>query len=434
MRYTLTIPCSKVFAPTGKIPYRVSLGGSFILNVPFKTNELKNNNNNLGGLMNFASMRIQKVDQGTETAAHNHNLRASSTKEEKNINRTLTCNNELLLGRADTVKAINEKIESLNLKTAVRKDANRAIEFVLSASPEHFYNFSKAGITREDWDNITIEKLGEEEYWKRLSEIKKFAKTENIKKWKQDIVNWINSDPDLKNNVINLVLHADEKNIHAHLICTPVLNGKLTAKQFFTPGCARHWQDTYARSTGLRRGISSEEKHKTATEYDVQQAMKKGYEQGYKQGIADTKKTGVKLGAIVDGVKSSWHKPSSKAIADANKLSEQAKIYANKIKKQAEKIVQDERKKRISAEQKSAKAEADHEATKRELARVLDVGGDELRQKLTAGKAKTFTHTEAQLKNFFKQPQERKQVPEELAPQEALAKNAKNAVGNKAKL
>ena len=44
--------------------------------------------------MKLASLRIQKIDQGTETAAHNHNLRASLTKEEKNVNRELIGKNQ----------------------------------------------------------------------------------------------------------------------------------------------------------------------------------------------------------------------------------------------------------------------------------------------------------------------------------------------------
>ena len=234
--------------------------------------------------MNFASLRIGKIDQGTETAAHNHNMRASLTKEEINVNRELTHRNELLMGRSDTVKAINEKIESLNLKTAVRKDANRAIEFVLSASPEHFYDFEKAGITRSDWDKITIENLGEQKYWERLSEIKKFSKTKNIEQWKKDIVSWVNSDPDLKDNLISLVVHDDEKTLHAHLLCTPVLNGKLTAKQFFTPARATAWQDSYAAKTNLARGISSEVQHQAKKDFELKKAAKRGYEKGKKIG------------------------------------------------------------------------------------------------------------------------------------------------------
>lgn len=332
--------------------------------------------------MSFASLRIGKVDQGTETAAHNHNLRASGSKQEKNVNRTLTCNNELLLGRSDTVKAINEKIEGLDLKTAVRKDANRAIEFVLSASPEYFYDFEKAGITRADWDNITIEKLGVKKYWERLAEIKKFTIHENVEKWKNDIVNWVNADTDLKNNVINLIVHQDEKTTHAHLIVTPVIDGKLTAKQFFTPGRAKHWQDTYAKATGLKRGIASDVQHKTKTDYDVQQAMKKGYrngkkkgfEEGYKAGMAEAQKLGTKAGAILGGLKTSWHGPSVKALAEAGKLKEQAKSYADRVKQQAERAVQDERNRRRSLELELEKKnniatnlEADNKRLLREL-------------------------------------------------------------------
>lgn len=295
--------------------------------------------------MNFASLRIGKIDQGTETAAHNHNMRASLTKEEINVNRELTHKNKLLMGRSDTVKAINEKIESLNLKTAVRKDANRAIEFVLSASPEHFYDFEKAGITRSDWDKITIENLGEQKYWERLSEIKKFSKTKNIEQWKKDIVSWVNSDPDLKDNLISLVVHDDEKTLHAHLLCTPVVNGKLTAKQFFTPARATAWQDSYSAKTNLARGISSEVQHQAKKDFELKKAAKrgyekgkkigykKGYENGYQKGVDDAKKMGAKVGNVVSGLMGQLHKPNSALTAQ---ITEEKRLLDEELKKTKE--------------------------------------------------------------------------------------------------
>lgn len=306
--------------------------------------------------MNFASLRIQKIDQGTETAAHNHNLRASLTKEEKNVNRELIDKNELLMGRSDTVKAINEKIESLNLKTAVRKDANRAIEFVLSASPEHFYDFEKAGITREDWDNITIENLGEKKYWERLAEIKKFSITKNIEQWKKNLVQWVNSDTDLKDNLINLVIHDDEKTLHGHLLVTPVVNGKLTAKQFFTPEKATAWQNSYAAKTNLARGISSEVQHQAKKDFELKKAAKRGYEKGkkfgykkgYEKGLNDAQKMGAKVGNVVTGLLGQMHKPNAALTAQ---LTEEKRLKDEEVKKAKELA-------------KQAKIEADNRVTK----------------------------------------------------------------------
>ena len=93
------------------------------------------------------------------------------------------------MGRSDTVKAINEKIQSLNLKTAVRKDANRAIEFVLSASPEYFYDFEKAGITRDDWEKITIENLGEKNIGNDLQRLKNSQFKKMLRNGKKTLFN-----------------------------------------------------------------------------------------------------------------------------------------------------------------------------------------------------------------------------------------------------
>lgn len=342
--------------------------------------------------MNFASLRIGKIDQGTETAAHNHNMRASLTKEEINVNRNLTYKNELLMGRSDTVKAINEKIDSLNLKTAVRKDANRVIEFVLSASPEHFYDFEKAGITRDDWDEITIENLGEQKYWERLSEIKKFSKTKNIEQWKKDIISWVNSDPDLKDNLISLVVHDDEKTLHAHLLCTPVINGKLTAKQFFTPARARAWQDSYAAKTNLTRGISSEVKHQEKKDFELKNAAKrgyekgkkfgykKGYEKGYQKGVDDAQKMGAKVGNVVSGFMGQLHKPNAALTAQ---LTEEKRLKDEEIKKTKElarqaKIDADNRVKKIANELREVKQQnqnliQENEEKDRKIAELFDL-------------------------------------------------------------
>ena len=82
---------------------------------------------------------------------------------------------------------------------------------------------------------------------------------ENLDKFKNAVVDFINSKPEFKNNVVNLVLHLDEKTPHFHLALTPILNNRLTAKRIFTPEKARTWQDDFhkvlqSNSIVLERG------------------------------------------------------------------------------------------------------------------------------------------------------------------------------------
>ena len=122
----------------------------------------------------YAILRVEKLSQDRETCAHNHNLRASDTKRENNIDYSKSHLNKIILGSENTVKTRNEKIGALEQKKKMRSNINRAIEFVLSASPEHFYDFQKVGMTREEWDKlIPVNYEGRMgQYWKRLNEVK----------------------------------------------------------------------------------------------------------------------------------------------------------------------------------------------------------------------------------------------------------------------
>ncbi len=350
----------------------------------------------------FAIFRAEKIDQGTETAAHNHNLRASKSKQEKNIDYSSSHKNELLLGTRNTVATINKKVEQRTNKKKLRADANRAIEFVLSASPEHFYDFEKCNMTREEWDNLTPSNfVGRmNKYWDRLNEVKATLKQDKLDKWKHDTVEWVKKE--FGQNVVNLVLHLDEKTPHAHLLAVPMTKeGKLSAKDFFNPDTAKRWQDDYAKATNLKRGIASDRKHEELKAQEFQMARKRGYElgkkegfevghnegfkegkregakvgydkykkvgyekgkaKGYKagqeQGLAEARATGAKFGGLLDGLKGAWHAPTKQAqeqhqaeLQKAKEAQAKAEEEARQAKNQA-----DNRVTRISDELRTSK-------------------------------------------------------------------------------
>lgn len=186
--------------------------------------------------MAFAVLRCQKVKANDVSKVHNHNLRKYENHSAENINFDRN-QNQIVLGSADTHKKLKENLEILNSKKALRKDANVLLEFVFSASPEFFYN---------DLDKNRFEQLTMKDNKSELDKIfnEKLNK-ENLDKFKNAVVDFINSKPEFKNNVVNLVLHLDEKTPHFHLALTPILNGRLTAKEFFTPENARAWQDDF---------------------------------------------------------------------------------------------------------------------------------------------------------------------------------------------
>lgn len=334
-------------------------------------------------MANFAVLRAQKIDQSTETAAHNHNLRASKTKTEKNVDRSKTHLNEILLGSEETIKTINAIIENETDQTTIRKDANRAIELVLSASPEHFYDFEKAGITREQWDELKPSnyKNNMDSYWKKVNHVKKYIKPGALDAWKKNCQAW--SKENFGKNIVNLVLHMDEKTPHMHLLVVPIVKNKLTAKQFFTPANSAKWQASYAQKTGLMKGVSSETKHETAMEHELKQAAKRGYRAGFQKGkelgLAEAKKIGAKVGSALEIFKGRWHKPTAEAAAEIAA----AKAAEAKAKEKAKKV------------EEAAKTTADNRVS-------AAAEREQFEKKRADGLAKDLTRTEEKLTEALK--------------------------------
>jgi hypothetical protein len=181
-----------------------------------------------------AILRIEKVTgQGSATGKTNHNLRLV---EVPNADPERSHLNQVLLGGNKGVwELANDRIEEAQIKRKIRPDAVRAVEILLTASPEYF---------ERDADNVcrTIPKR-----WVQLQEEflrKQFGK-----------------------NLVQAVLHMDEKSPHIHAIIVPLKEGKLSAKELFTPQTLRQLQTDYAeamKSEGLERGVEgSRAKHTT---------------------------------------------------------------------------------------------------------------------------------------------------------------------------
>jgi len=181
-----------------------------------------------------AILRIEKVTgQGSATGKTNHNLRLvdvpNADPERSHLNQVL------LGGNKGIWELANDRIEEARIKRKIRPDAVRAVEILLTASPEYF---------ERDADNVcrTIPKR-----WVQLQEEflrKQFGK-----------------------NLVQAVLHMDEKSPHIHAIVIPLKDGKLSAKEMFTPKTLRQLQTDYAeamKSEGLQRGVEgSRTKHTT---------------------------------------------------------------------------------------------------------------------------------------------------------------------------
>lgn len=213
-----------------------------------------------------------------------------------------------------------------------------------------------------------------------------------------------------------VVEHQDEAHPHLHFYVVPKLGerfetihqGKAAAARARADGEAkgeqnraykeamRAYQDDFSKKVGQPFGLTrlgpgrrrlsrvawqAEQKQAKALA-EVERTAKKRHEHYKAQGLAegkaraeaDAQALGSKVGAVVTGLASRWHKPSQQAKADAEAIKQQAQAYADRAKEQAERLVQDERRQRQTAQRElekqkniTANTEAENKRLQREL-------------------------------------------------------------------
>jgi hypothetical protein len=147
-----------------------------------------------------------------------------------------------IVGSMDQVADIEKRIKKgVTQKTAVRKDAVKAMQIMLTGSHEQMKHIVDSG---------------------------------QLKEWKSLNLSWLNETFGSE-NVVNVALHMDEETPHLHATVTPITNdGRLCAKEFMTKLKLKNYQTEYAKrleKLGLMRGIEgSKAKHQ-----DIQQYYKK---------------------------------------------------------------------------------------------------------------------------------------------------------------
>ncbi|MBX0312192.1 MAG: plasmid recombination protein, partial [Sulfurihydrogenibium sp.] len=214
--------------------------------------------------MAYAVLRCAKVKANQVSKVHNHNLRTYENRSAENVNFDRN-QNKLILGSANTHNKLKENLSKLESKKAIRKDANVLLEFIFSASPDFFYD----DLDKDKFDKLTM-KTNKSELDRIFNER---LNRDNLDKFKKAVIEFIDSKEEFRDNVVNLVLHLDEKTPHFHLTLTPILNKRLTAKEFFTPEKARAWQDDFhsvlqQNNIVLERGKEfSPAIHQTLAEY-----------------------------------------------------------------------------------------------------------------------------------------------------------------------
>jgi hypothetical protein len=207
--------------------------------------------------MSYAILRLSKLKNlGMATSATHHNYRLQDTP---NADPGLAALNVEFLNHEhrNYWHLANERINELHLHR-LRSDAVRAVELVLTASPEAF---SREADGR--------------------------AKDVRGSTWVQDNFNFVRQRFGEK-NVVSFTLHQDEITPHLHAVVIPITNdGRLSSRDVFSPTSLRQLQTDYAKAMephGLVRGI----KYSTAIHEDVRRHY--GAQQMSKEQLAEVSK------------------------------------------------------------------------------------------------------------------------------------------------
>ncbi|RBO11048.1 MobV family relaxase, partial [Pantoea sp. 3_1284] len=152
----------------------------------------------------FAIIRVEKHKKGSTSAVNNHNFRNGEI--ESNIKKEKTKDNILLFGTNNIKNDINSYIETSGIKPR-NKDTVLFQEFVLTASPEFFFN------------NKDGSKKTKEQYEKNLNDWIK-TQVDYLKKENYGIC-------------VNAVVHLDESTPHIHAVVLPIKDGKFNCKAFY---------------------------------------------------------------------------------------------------------------------------------------------------------------------------------------------------------
>lgn len=193
--------------------------------------------------MSYGIVRIQKfsINAVGGIQIHDKRLKEGISHTNQDIDWTKTDLNFNFEPNKNYHKAIKERINSLNLKRAVRKDAVVMVQCLVTSDHTFFEKLSPQETIQFFWDSYRFlcERYGSE-------------------------------------NVISATVHLDELTPHMHFNFVPVTpDGRLSAKSLLTPKSLREQQTEFHQKVGMYHGLQRGEpggkknKHLDVTEYKV---------------------------------------------------------------------------------------------------------------------------------------------------------------------
>jgi len=185
--------------------------------------------------MSYAIIRVAKIKSAQQASAKTaHNYREHSLS---NVDKDPPHPNKEYINtsKQDYGVLADQRITQV-VQRKVRADQVKAVEVIMTGSPEAF---------------------SRDEHGRAVD----YSKS----KWAQDNLHFLQNKYG-KENVISFTLHQDEKTPHIHAVVVPITaNGRLSAKDLFTPQTLRELQTEYAQAMQpykMERGVEhSQTKH-----------------------------------------------------------------------------------------------------------------------------------------------------------------------------
>lgn len=203
--------------------------------------------------MSKCVVHMMKMKSGAIGGIQSHNQREHESKKNHEIDYDKSVLNYDLIN-ADNInyqRAIKDRIEDLDLKKGVRKDAVLYCSFIVSSDKVFFEKLAQA--EHESRESGSLDEPTPFEYMndEYRADCMKVATRGYFSMATTFFANRYGLE-----NVINATVHLDESTPHLHLGIVPVTkDGKLSAKQLFTPLELKQLQTDFAEKVGSVFGL-----------------------------------------------------------------------------------------------------------------------------------------------------------------------------------
>lgn len=217
--------------------------------------------------MSKCAVHMMKMKMSAMGGIQSHNQREHESKKNKEIDYEKSKDNfDTVLDRdINYQRTVKARIEELNLKKAVRKDAVTYCSFIVSSDRGFFERLAqrhldKVGAEYEGW------RL--EDYKVALPEKYDALMKEGCREFFERATEFF-KDRYGAENVINGTVHLDEATPHMHLGVVPVTSdGRLSAKEIFTPLELKQLQTDFAEIVGEQFNLERGKEGSEATHLD----------------------------------------------------------------------------------------------------------------------------------------------------------------------